>query len=207
MNPTGKPVFLDVGGFNGLSSLFWRVVHPCGWDFDIHVFEPSHVNAELIREKNRDKKLGLVLVEKAAWISNEPQRFYYGKQDGGTLISTKKTGGIHPDQFYEVKTVDLSEYIIKNFSGASFLAIKLNCEGAEYALIKHLQERGILPLVNRWYIQWHYKKIGMTQAEHEKVVALVPGWLKWEAQTKGERLGEFVSYFRRNLVKTGEGIR
>lgn len=187
---------LDIGGWNGCSAKFWREHHPAGGEFEIHVFECDAGNLQDIRTLDREHGLNLIIVPGAAWINDEPVRFYFGKSDGGSLCSTKTTGGVNPDAFVKVPAVDLAAYIRKLLP-CDELVIKMNCEGAEYALIKHLHEHGLINKVTGWYVQWHYHKIGMTEDEHNAVKSLVPRCYEWRAQS-GD--GSFRQYFLQSLA-------
>ena len=191
-----KKIFLDIGAWRGSSAQFWREHHPQGAEFEIHCFECDAANVGILRELDKTKSLGLTIEPAAAWINDKPQRFYYGKNDGGTMFSSKTTGGIDPSKFREVPSIDLAKYIREYcLEGVEFLAVKMNCEGAEYPLIRYLNAEGLIDKVDRWYIQWHWKKIGMPEEEHKIVSSMVPEYFQWNLPA-GET---FVSYFLGSL--------
>lgn len=188
-----RKIFLDIGGWNGKSSIFFRENHPEGDSFEIFMFECDKQNIESIKSKN----LKITLIEKAAWCFNKKVKYYYGNNDGGSLYSTKKTGKINPKNFYEVDAIDLAEFIINNFNKDDYIIIKMNCEGAEYELIPHLQKNNIIDWINKWYIQWHWSKIGLDELTHNNIKKLIPKSFEWECQTN-EQL--FITKFKQSLL-------
>ena len=173
----GRKIFLDVGGWTGKSAEFFRANHPEGKDFEIFTFECDKRNIETIKSKN----LPITLIEKAAWTYNGKVNYYYGMDDGGTMYATKKTGHINPANYYEVDCIDLAEFIRDNFEG-NYIILKLNCEGGEYQIIPHLQKNGLIGWVDKFYIQWHWHKIGMSESEHNIVQRLIPECFEWDCQ-------------------------
>jgi hypothetical protein len=99
---------------------------------------------------------------------------------GGSLYGHKTTGSVNINNFYEVDCIDIREYIVN--LRAEYVVVKLNCEGAEYEIIPHLQE----VRVNKYYIQWHWDKVGISKAKHNMISSMVK-WYPWEAQFRSER--------------------
>lgn len=177
-----RKIFLDIGGFDGVSAEFFRNTHPQGKEFEIHTFECDKRNILTIEMINYNKKLDIKLIKKAAWNENGIVRYYYGNTDGGTMFPSKTTGNIKPEDYYEVECVDIAEYIEQNFSKDDYIILKMNCEGAEYVIIPHLKERGLIDWIDKWYVQWHMNHIKLDKRKHDLIVAMIPGWKPWKAQ-------------------------
>ena len=188
-----RKVFIDIGGYNGVSAEFFRNNHPEGKDFEIYTFECDERNIAIL--KNRPE-LNINLIEKAAWIYDGEVKYYYGVSDGGTLYPSKSTGNINPSVFVWVPTIDLARFILSNFNDEDYIVIKMNCEGSEYELIPHLKKYGLINWVDKWYIQWHYQKIGLSEAEHNRISDIIPKWWPWNCQLYAE---DFKEVFKQSL--------
>lgn len=187
-----RNIFIDIGGWDGSSSEFFIKNHPNGKSFEVFIFECDKRNIDKIRKKN----LGATLIEKAAWSSAGTQRYYYGKDDGGSLYSAKKTGGLKPNVYYDVKTIDIADFLAELFSPEDNIIMKLNCEGAEYEIIRRLHQMGMLGWIKKWYVQWHWKKIGLSLEEHTEIANMIPGHYGWDCQGRGE---SFLPTFLKSL--------
>lgn len=157
-------VFLDIGAHIGESSDFFLKHYP---EARAICFEPLPANCKILRDK------GYEVIEAAAWISFGMIDFYYGLPESGSLYSSKKTGGIDPDKFITVNAVDIADYIKTNFKKSDTIVIKMNCEGAEYNIIPHLRNHGLLSWIDKFYVQWHYNKIGVSKQTHDKISNMI----------------------------------
>jgi FkbM family methyltransferase len=176
-----RKIFLDIGGWNGASAIFFRKYHPQGLEFEIFTFEPDHKNIQVIKSK----KLPITLIEKAAWSSNGKIKFYPGGAmpgSGGTLYSQKTTGNINPKNFYEVHSIDIGEFIQTNFNKSDYIILKMNCEGAEYEIIPHMKRNGLIDWIDKWYVQWHWEKLKMFKEQHALIISMLPEWHPWDCQ-------------------------
>ncbi len=55
----------------------------------------------------------------------------------------------------EVESIDLSKWIINNFSKEDFIVLKMDIEGAEYKIIPKMFEDGSVNYINYAFIEWH----------------------------------------------------
>lgn len=176
--------FIDIGGWNGCSTEFFLKNHPRGSEFKPFIFEPDQSHIGTLTKKH------LPVIPRAAWIHNGKIKFYYAASStraGGTLYPSKSTGGISSKRYYEVDCTDIREFI-KHLK-ADYVVVKLNCEGAEYNIIPHLQ--GVK--IDKWYVQWHYDKIGLSKSDHDRISSMIK-WHPWNAQfNSGKFIKEFIS--------------
>lgn len=176
--------FIDIGGWNGCSTEFFLKYHPNGRDFKHFIFEPDKRHIETLKRKK------LNVIPKAAWFYNGEVKFYYATSStkaGGTMFAEKKTGGIDKSRFYTVPCIDIREFI-ENLE-ADYIVIKLNCEGGEYTIIPRLE--GIK--IDKWYVQWHYDKIGLKKEGHDEIASMID-WHPWKAQFNQQKfIKEFIS--------------
>ena len=180
LNITKMKIFIDIGAYDGMSAEFFRKYHPQQKEYQIFSFECDRRNLEILRDKAYELKIHLV--EKAAWHSDGTMKYFHGKDDGGSMFSTKNTGGIDPERYYQVETVDIGRFIQRHCKQTDYIILKLNAEGAEYSIIPHLKKLNLIPWINTWFVQWHWEKIGLSLALHEKVVRMLPEWHPWECQ-------------------------
>lgn len=188
-----RKIFIDIGAYDGVSAKFIREVHPQGKEFEIYSFECDQRNISTLKSL---KHLNINLIEKAAWIYSGTVKYYYGKDDGGSMYSTKKTGNINPEKFYGVPCIDIAEFIKSNFNKGDYIIMKMNCEGAEYNIIPHLLNNNLIDWIDKWYVQWHYHKIGMSKEEHDKTLSIIPNCHDWECQSDWNG---FIPKFKKSL--------
>lgn len=168
-------LFIDIGAWNGASAEFFLKTHPQAKEFDIISFECDRRNIETFKKK----KLPVTLIEKAAWVHDGTITFYPGMgstKAGGSVYSSKTTGGVNNKIHYEVECVDIAKYL-----DADYIIMKLNCEGSEYEIIPYLYDMGLLHKINKFYVQWHWDKIGLSKAAHDQVAGMIY-WHPWNAQ-------------------------
>ena len=177
-------IFLDMGAYDGLSAEFIRKYHPAGDTFKIFSFECDRRNIEKLRARN---DLNIELIEKAVTTHDNPVNYFYGKDDGGSLYSSKKTGNIRPDVFETVEGIDIARFISENCKKEDYIIAKLNIEGAEYKIIPHLHRCELIPWVDKWFVQWHWQKIRLSEDYHKYVVSLLPEWHPWECQLSAKK--------------------
>jgi FkbM family methyltransferase len=182
-----RNIFIDIGGWTGVSVEFFLATHPRAREFDIFTFECDRRNIEVIERKN----LPITLVKKGVWSCNGKVRFYYangGTKAGGTMYPGKKTGHVSRDKYYDVQCIDIAEFI-RFFDEGDYIIMKLNCEGAEYEIIPRLAEEGLLSRVSKWYIQWHWDKIGLSREDHNRISGMIK-WFPWKAQMNAKNFKE-----------------
>lgn len=78
---------------------------------------------------------------------------------GSSIIPLNQwDGGLHIGKFVKtenVKCLDLSEWIKKNYKQNDYIVIKLDIEGAEYDLLEKMILDCTINYVNEFYIEWH----------------------------------------------------
>jgi FkbM family methyltransferase len=173
-------VFIDCGGYNGCSVTYFRENYDPNYEYTVYTFEPNEVYFECY--SNFEKH---VLVKKAVWIADTKLPFYldWGDGDGSSLMREKTTGNLDKDKPVMVHCVDLSSWIRRKFSKDDEIVLKLDIEGAEYRVIKKMFNDGTINMIDKFFIEWHWKKIKMSEKAHDKVASLVKKpILEWPAQ-------------------------
>lgn len=153
-------IFFDIGAHKGESCDLFLKAKP---NFRVLCFEPDPRNQKIILQKGYD------LIKGCAWTYDGTIKLYTGLPESNSVYSSKTTGGINKNRFIWVKCFDLAKFIRKD----DYTIIKMNCEGAEYDLIPHLKNSGVLGWVNEWYVQWHWHKIGLSKEKHDKISGMI----------------------------------
>jgi FkbM family methyltransferase len=136
------PTILDLGANIGLSVLNYKR-HFTG--AKITAFEPDPVFLPVLRNNlNRNGASDVKVIDAAAWTSDGEASWFSEGIDGSKIISNHsevKQSGL-------VKTVDL-----RNFLDQEIDLVKMDIEGAEFAVIPHLAGR--LASVKNFSIECH----------------------------------------------------
>lgn len=169
-----RKIFIDLGVMDGRSINHFRQHHPEAQEFKIFGFECNPENILNL------KVVDYTLIDKAAWTYDGAVRFYTGAPAGSSLISSKISAGISPDVYIDAPCVDFAKWMRENLNEDDYIIIKANIEGAEYGLIEHLHEQALIGWVDKWFMCWHWHKIGMTKEEHDRIEAMIPKWLDWK---------------------------
>jgi hypothetical protein len=78
--------------------------------------------------------------------------------DASTLYLEKFDRKINQDLYNEVDSIDLSDFIKNNFTPEDYIILKLDIEGAEYDVLYHLAQTGVLSYINELWGEWHLDK-------------------------------------------------
>ena len=103
------------------------------------------------------------------------------------MYPEKITGHVNRNTHYKVPCIDIAKFV-EQFKG-SYIVMKLNVEGAEYNIIPHLKNEGLIDWISKFYVQWHWDKIGITKAEHERIAGMIT-WYPWKAQMNAKNFKE-----------------
>ena len=60
-----------------------------------------------------------------------------------------------PKHVFHVPVIDLSKWIIENFSKNDYIYVKMDIEGMEFLLIQALIESGALDYIDEMDVEWH----------------------------------------------------
>lgn len=152
-----RKIFIDGGGNDGSSIELFIQQYPGAHEFEIHSFEP---HPEMFKELS-SKATESVKVYKLALSDKEGNAdFFLSKTTfGSTLNESKQTGGIGRNGKINVKTVDLSSFLVENFTQEDYIVLKLDIEGAEYPVLSKLINTGTIKYINKLYGEWHQHKL------------------------------------------------
>lgn len=137
------PIILDCGGNIGLSAIWFKQRYPRG---RVTVFEADPMIADVLSANLLALRLPDVRVVKSAvWTQTGQVRYTRDRADSGR---------IDPYQGHQiVDAVRLADFITQPVD-----LLKLDIEGAEYAVIQDLCERGTIRLVRRLICEVHGRR-------------------------------------------------
>lgn len=165
-----KQIFLDGGTHYGQGLQQFIQKYNITPEWEIHTFEANPVTYNHFLEKNPhllqhfninhynralSNKNGVVTIHQ----ETPPNEDNSGM--GSSIISLDKWnpwGGTLRENFKttsEIECIDLSEFILNNFSKDDFIVSKIDIEGAEYDVLESLIETGAIFYINDLYVEFH----------------------------------------------------
>lgn len=160
-----KTILINCGGHKGESVTWFKNNYDN--DMNIVTFEPL-INLNSFY-KDFDNH---TLINKAVWINNGIIDFYIGKAndgDGSTVCKEKKTGKLSNTPV-KIPCVDFTEVLKEYKEYYDRIIVKFNIEGAEYKIIEHLINTNTLNLVDKFFVQWHWFKMNLTEEYHNNII-------------------------------------
>tara|TARA_A100001201_G_C4087399_1_gene200967 strand:+ start:283 stop:903 length:621 start_codon:yes stop_codon:yes gene_type:complete len=177
-----RKIFIDGGANKGQSTESFLREWPNSEEFEVFMFEPNSKSPKIYGDKT-------TLIKKAIWIYDGQIQFHEKNpsSEGNTLLMEKV---YLENKIYRTKTVDcisLSDWIKSNFSKEDYIILKLDIEGAEYEVMRHLEENNIFDFVNIFFCEIHGLKCGKSYEESMELVEichknkLIP--YRWNGET------------------------
>jgi FkbM family methyltransferase len=151
-----KKVFLDCGTHMGEGLNKFAEAYSMDENWEIYSFEP---NTYLWKEHaDQNTHDNIHYINKAIYINNDVVNFNiaYPNTDASSIY--KKHIG---DNYYgsiDVECLDLSTFVLENFSKDDFIVAKLDIEGAEYAVLRKMIADGSLEYINDLFVEFHSHK-------------------------------------------------
>ena len=151
-----KKIFLDCGTHygEGLSNFISAFSMDSSWE--IYSFEPNNY---LCSEHNRQNVYeNITYINKAIYVHNNTIKFNiaYPNTDASSIYKTHIG-----DNFYEsvlVECVDLSQFILDNFSIEDYIVLKMDIEGAEYEVLRKMIKDNSINYIKDLYVEFHSHK-------------------------------------------------
>ena len=162
-------IFIDCGAHLGESVEFFLKKFDPASSFQIHSFECNPRSIEAFKRRHHANHK-VKLHEKAGWVNDGGIEFYLGLSDGCSVIKEKVTGNLDKENPIRVESISLSRFIKENFLPEDNIVLKIDIEGAEYAVLNDLCDTGAIKYVKSLFGEWHYHKIGMSKVDHDRVI-------------------------------------
>ena len=178
-----RKIFIDCGAHDGCSIRKFRGAYMNASKYEIYSFEPNPALAKF-HPVSEDVKF----FQKAVWIEDGQKTFYqvskdkYGKTDAltgaSTLDEAKARYNISRLNHQEhtklvVETVDLSNWIMEEFSKEDYIVLKLDVEGSEYAILDKMIADGSIKYIDHLFAEFHNIKCGKTLDQDEKIISVL----------------------------------
>jgi FkbM family methyltransferase len=174
-----RNIFIDCGAHMGQTIDYFKLSNTYKNNkWDIYSFEAITDLTKIINIKHPD----INILNKAVWIQDGIIDFYQTKikkqylknndmifGQGSSLIIEKKTGELDKENPIKLECIDLSNWIKNNFSNDDKIWLKIDIEGAEYEVLKHLIETNIISYIDKLFIEFHYEKINLDINIHNDI--------------------------------------
>ncbi|MEM9400230.1 MAG: FkbM family methyltransferase [Verrucomicrobiota bacterium] len=121
----------------------------------------------------------LTFLNQAVWTKNETVHFFLATKwgpnfkGGSTLMNhhEKNSSQVDYENPIPVEAIDFSAWLMQNFSKEDFITIKMDIEGAEYAVLEKMLEDKSMDLVDEFLIEFHQKmNSDITLERHERLI-------------------------------------
>lgn len=152
-----RKIFLDCGANRGQSIIGAK--KQFGSDIEVYSFEAVTILFNKLIDKWKDDP-NVHLYNLAVWDKKDKVKIYISTEysDASTLYLDKRDRKIDKDIYNEVDSIDLSEFIKNNFTPEDYIILKLDIEGAEYDVLYHLAQTGVMSYLNEVWGEWHLDK-------------------------------------------------
>jgi hypothetical protein len=158
-------IFLDLGSHKGEGLLEFLESKIIDDTYDIFCFEASpHLNT-FEEIKNKTKHIpGLidkVKFENAAiWIEDDEMTFNDRKDMAGHLINSNFNYFQKEEDYniINVKSINFSN-LLKTLPVDSNIVCKMDIEGSEFSVLRHIIDNNTIKLINKIYIEFHPEEI------------------------------------------------
>ncbi len=161
--PTATPSIIDCGANIGLAMLYFKARYPGA---KVLCFEPNPAGADLVERHIRENNLRDVAVQRAACGAAPGEASFFVNATDSILSSFDRERA-KADAEIKVPVVRLSEFI-----QAPVDLLKIDVEGAEWAIFEDLIAAGKMPLIRSLIVEYHHQ-IGGRPAELSRFLAFI----------------------------------
>jgi FkbM family methyltransferase len=113
---------------------------------------------------------GVVVIRSAAWINNGHIDLYTSPKitQGSSVDITKTTGDLDKKRPAKVPCIDFPEWLSCECKYSDHVILKMNIEGAEYAVLDRMLENETINIVDILIVRWHWNKLTtVTKIQHD----------------------------------------
>ncbi len=130
--------------------------------WEIFSFEANPCLIPFIPEKQN-----LTVLNKAMWVDNGGLNFYFGVDSlAGNVVNTHGTDTTKEPVY--VDSVDFGQWLKENFKLKDTIFVKMDIEGAEYAILDKMLEDGSMEYVDKLYVEFHSPIMDNISKEKDK---------------------------------------
>ena len=152
-----RKIFIDGGANVGQSTRSFLKQWPDSKEYEIFMFEPNSKPPTIYGNKT-------TLIRKAMWIYDGQIQFYEksNSSQGNTMLVEKTNLENRNYKPRAVECISLSRWIVTNFTKKDYIILKLDIEGAEYEVMKDLEENKVFKFIDIFFCEIHGLKCGKT---------------------------------------------
>lgn len=151
-----RKVYIDCGAFKG------HPEYPAG--YEVHCFEPNPHLYKILK-----KRKDIVFHPKAVWVMDGVIAMYWRKDrptaKGASLYERRITGKFEDIEKDGVCCIDFALWLKDNVSVEDYVWVQMNIEGAEFAVIDHLEATDTIKLINRLDVSFHWERVDRENTE------------------------------------------
>ena len=168
---TPRRIYVDLGANKGKTVERFLGANP---DWHVYAFEPAPQLAKRLRRRFRSNPK-VVIIQAAVADRDGEALFYPGlDSDQSSTLLTGKTPGpktrVDYDHGYEVRSVDFAAWLRQNTTRRDEIIIKMDIEGAEYAVLPRLLATRSLLGVKELRVEWHQDRFSaISVSEHDQL--------------------------------------
>lgn len=151
-----RKIFLDCGTHMGEGLNNFINLYDIDKTWEVFSFEPNKYLWQQHFDNNPYPNVKYI--NKAVFIHNNTIVFNiaYPNTDASSIYGSHIGDNLY--ESLEIPCIDLSKFILDNFSKEDFIVIKMDIEGAEYVVLRKMINDGSLQYVNDIYVEFHSHK-------------------------------------------------
>jgi FkbM family methyltransferase len=158
-----RRVFVDCGS-NTCKVLSERIER--GLESEFFAFEPQPDLAGCVEEaRRRHPGVPIAFFARAVWVHDGTMDFYLATEwgpnhkGGSTLLAghTRNAAKVDYSRPVAVECIDFSRWLRHNFSRRDHLVVKMDIEGAEYAILEKMVANGTIDYVKELIVEFHWQ--------------------------------------------------
>lgn len=182
-----RKAFVDLGASWGHVSKKFSDENP---DFEIFCIEVNPKHLPSLQGASASAKRPFNIIQAAAWTHDgEIELFESGALAASTIVSGKIEPGHWPQIDYtkptRTQSLDISHWLLRNFREGDEIVLKIDIEGAEYAVLSKMAEDGSLRLMKKVICEWHQDRFpDISLEKHNQirnmVIEQVPELVDWK---------------------------
>lgn len=170
----GRSIYIDLGANTGdtiAAHMASSVVDFC-WGF-----EPNPDLADQARRRFEGQPVEII--EMAAWVGEGVLPLYLGHPLSSTLLPGKVALEDYPEyaigyeKSVEVRTFDTAQWLREHVFDDDHVIAKMDIEGAEYQVLRHLLDSGDISLIDELRCEFHVGRFPDFEEVHQGLVQAV----------------------------------
>lgn len=183
-----RKIFIDGGANKGQSTRAFLKQWPNSKEFEIYMFEPDPKDSILKTLENLENKKTKLLPQ-AIWTYDGKITFYEkaSGSEGNTLLKEKTSREKRRYGKREVDCISLKDWIKESFSKEDYIILKLDIEGAEYEVMKDLDQSDAFKYIDLFFCEIHGLKCGKSFDESMELLDICSKYnilpYRWDGNT------------------------